>query len=207
MTLIAAITINDIPVLIGDFLVTDEQRDTEHIWLATQSGLSDPLHAKLPRRVSGLKRKLHLINERFVVGFTGDVDAGAVILADLERRFRDTHYGPSIKEISAALYPFNLHYYRRENLPTVIGWTYRSRPCCSKWSAGLDASAIHVPSAIEGSGRYHFAKILAHRAPGMIISGGSALTRSKLFAAQGRRRHSRARSKASRCQRTAIAHS
>jgi hypothetical protein len=62
----------------------------------------------LPRRVSGLARKLHLVNKRFIVGYTGTVHAGKVILSDLERRFSSFTVGPSIKELNDALSLFPL---------------------------------------------------------------------------------------------------
>jgi hypothetical protein len=157
MTIVAALRIEGIPALIGDFLITDEQYGTDHFWLPTRPNLNDPRYPKLPRRISGLRRKLHLINERFVVGFTGAVDAGAVIFADLERRFRTSNKSPSIKEISRALEQFNVLFDRRA---TVVGWTCGSRPRCFRWSARPGSSATHEPYAIEGSGSHHFADLL-----------------------------------------------
>jgi hypothetical protein len=71
MTLVAALKIEGVPSLIGDFLLTDEQQGVDHFYLPTRPTLNDPSHLPLPRRVSGLARKLHLVNQRFIVGFTG----------------------------------------------------------------------------------------------------------------------------------------
>lgn len=89
----------------------------------TRPNLNDPQYPKLPRRVSGLARKLYLINDRFVIGFTGnDVNAGGVIFADLERRFGSANTGPSIRAISNALERFNIQF-GPPRTTIVIGWT------------------------------------------------------------------------------------
>jgi hypothetical protein len=106
MTAVAALRIEGIPALIGDFLITDEQRRVHHAFLPTRPNLNDRAHPRLPRRIQGLGRKLHMINQRFVVGFTGSVEAGAAIFADLERRFGHSSSAPSISEISHALGSF-----------------------------------------------------------------------------------------------------
>jgi hypothetical protein len=165
MTLVAALKIEQIPALIGDFLITDEQRCTQHLWLPTRPNLNDPQYPKLPRRVSGLVRKLHLINNRFVVGFTGnDVNAGGVIFADLEKRFGNANTGPTIREISNALARFNIQF-GPPRTTIVIGWTCGSRPRCFRWEAKPGSSATHVTHAIEGSGRDHFIRMLTDAQP------------------------------------------
>ena len=158
MTIIAALRIEGIPTLIGDFLITDDQRDSDHFWLPTRRHSPSP--TKLPRAITGFTRKLHLINERFIVGFTGPIKAGAVIFDELERRFRNDNTGPSIRKISEALQIFNIQL--RDQRAIVIGWTCGSRPRCFRWEAGLNSSARHVTHAIEGSGRDHFIGILTN---------------------------------------------
>jgi hypothetical protein len=165
MTLVAALKIEGIPALIGDFLITDEQRGTEHLWLPTRPNLNDPQYPKIPRRVSGLARKLHLINDRLVVGFTGnDASAGGVIFADLERRFANANTGPSIRAISNALERFNIQF-GPPRTTIVIGWTCGSRPRCFRWEAKPGSSATHVTHAVEGSGRDHFIRMLTDAQP------------------------------------------
>lgn len=163
MTIVAALRIEGVPALIGDFLITDVERGADHLWLPTRPNLNDPLYPKLPRRISGLRRKLHLINEHFVVGFTGSVAAGAIIFADLERRFGNDNAAPTIEEINRTLNQFNI---QCNGNATVIGWTCRSRPRCFRWSAKPGSSATHVTHAIEGSGSHHFLGILTEARSG-----------------------------------------
>lgn len=164
MTVVAALRIEGIPALIGDFLITDGQRGIHHAFLPTRPNLNNPAHPTLPRRIKGLGRKLHVINQRFVVGFTGSVEAGAAIFADLERRFGHSNRAPSISEISHALEAFNVQFNGRA---TIIGWTVSSRPRCFRWSARPGSPAVHVTHAIEGSGGHHFAEVLTNA-----VSGG-----------------------------------
>ena len=42
MTLVAALKMEGISALIGDFLITDGQGGTGHIWLSTKPNLNDP---------------------------------------------------------------------------------------------------------------------------------------------------------------------
>jgi hypothetical protein len=160
MTVVAALRIEGIPSLIGDFLVTDDQLDRDHFWLPTRSAYpnNSRYSINIPRRISGIVRKLHLINERFIVGFAGPIKAGAVIFAELERRFGNYNNGPPISKISKALQLFNVQF--RDQGVIVIGWTCGSRPRCFRWEAGLNSSAIHVTHAIAGSGRDHFTSVL-----------------------------------------------
>jgi hypothetical protein len=158
MTIIAALKIEGIPTLIGDFLITDDMPNADHSWLPTRP--QDSSYPNLPRRIRGIGRKLHLINERFIVGFTGPIKAGAEIFAELERCFRNDTTGPSIRKISEILQKFNIQF--RNQRAIVIGWTCSSRPRCFRWEAGLNSSAMHVTNAIEGSGRDHFTSILSN---------------------------------------------
>jgi hypothetical protein len=159
MTIVAALRIEGIPTLIGDFLITGDQRDSDDFWLPTRP--QDSPYPKLSRHIRGVGRKLHLINERFIVGFTGPIKAGAEIFAELERRFGNDNTGPSIRKVSEALQLFNIQF--RDQRAIVIGWTCGSRPRCFRWEAGLNSSAMHVTHAIEGSGRVHFTGILTNK--------------------------------------------
>jgi hypothetical protein len=159
MTLIAALRIEGIPAMIGDFLITDEQIEAPHIYIPTRSNVSDPRTPgvpgvpKLPRRMAGLRRKIHIVNDNFIVGFTGSVKAGREIFERLERRFGTITTGPTIQEIDRTLRLFNVQY---DKTAAVIGWTVRSRPRCFSWTAGPGSHAINVTHAIEGSGKGHF---------------------------------------------------
>src|SRR5689334_639177 len=182
MTLVAALRIEGIPALIGDFLITDEQRGTEHLWLPTRPNLNDPQYPKLPRRISGLARKLHLINRRLIVGFTGnDINAARVIFTDLERRFANANTGPDIREISKALEPFNRQF-GPPRTTIIIGWTCGSRPRCFRWEARPGSSVMHATHAVEGSGSDHFIRMVTGVQPrGYSPAVKTAFDKSVLF--------------------------
>ncbi len=159
MTIVAALKIEGIPALIGDFLITDNLTGVDHSWLPTRPQAS-PYPRPLPRRIRDIRRKLHLINERFIVAFTGPVNAGAAIFAELERLFGKSNTGPSVRQINEALQMFNVKF--RHQSTIVIGWTCGSRPRCFKWKAGLNSLAATVPYAIEGSGSKNFGGVLTN---------------------------------------------
>ena len=145
------------PALIGDFLITDDQGDRAHVWLPTRPNLNQHGHPPLPRRVSGLGRKIHQVNDRFVVGCTGGVAAAKVILADLERRFASDATSPSPGRIGNALSQFNIQF---SGAATIIGWTVNDEPRCFALSARLGSRIQQVEMAVEGSGRKHFTSML-----------------------------------------------
>jgi hypothetical protein len=95
LTIVAALKIEGIPALIGDFLLTDKL-EYDHSWLPTRPK-ELPYPRPLPRRIRDLRRKLHLINERFIVGFTGSFNAGAETFGELERLFGKDNMGPSLQ--------------------------------------------------------------------------------------------------------------
>jgi len=156
MTVAAAILIEGIPALIGDFLITDNDTTKPHDFLPTRPDINSKAFEHLKRRIAGTRRKIHIFNDRFIAGFTGSVDAGAEIFADLEQRFTMT--APTIRELDATLQQFNTKY---AGSAEVTGWTMRTRPRCFRWSAGSGSGARLVPSEILGSGAVHFGELLA----------------------------------------------
>jgi hypothetical protein len=157
MTVIAALRIEGIPAAIGDFITTDDQKGVKHSFVPTRPAINDAEHMALPRRIHGFRRKLHLINPRFIVAFTGFLKEAADVLAELQRQFGQSDNGPTLHELDRVLEPFND---RCEGKLTVIGWTVQSRPRCFKWVAASNARVAHVTHAIEGSGAKHFGGLL-----------------------------------------------
>ncbi len=66
MTLLAAFTIHDIPILMGDFLLTDEQVNTNHIFYPTRPELKGVKPSPGERRICGLSKKIHIIKNNRV---------------------------------------------------------------------------------------------------------------------------------------------
>jgi hypothetical protein len=163
MTVLAALRIEGIPALISDFLITDTQ-PRPHVLLPTR--LHNLPDATLPRRINGTQRKCVLINNRLIVGFTGDVPAGKRIFSELENKFGGRDYGPTTEELDRVLRLLRipLHNTRMGGRPIsgqIVGWTMRSRPCCFAWSSALGAPQVRrVDYAIEGSGKADFTRSL-----------------------------------------------
>jgi hypothetical protein len=85
MTLVAAFKINGVPVIVADMLITDEPGTGPHNYLPTRPVSADP--GPTERRRSGARRKVSLFGNNLIVAFTGTVNAGSTLFADLERRF------------------------------------------------------------------------------------------------------------------------
>jgi hypothetical protein len=103
MTVVAALRIEGVPALIGDFLVTDNRTDAPHFPLPTRPNLNNPASPPLPRRINGMQRKCIVINDRLIVFFTGHVEAARDIFTELEKRFGSWNRGPTLDELEIAL--------------------------------------------------------------------------------------------------------
>jgi hypothetical protein len=159
MTVIATLRIEGIPAAIGDFITSDAQVGVKHDFVPTRPTINDAGHRPLPRRIHGLRRKLHRVNPRLLVAYTGLLQEAGVALAELDRHFGQLVDGPTLNEIDGVLRPFR---HRFAGKLTLIGWTARSRPRCFKWAAEPNASVVHVTQAIEGSGAQHFREMLTN---------------------------------------------
>lgn len=151
MTLVAAFRINDVPVLLGDLLITDKPSDLPHGFLPTRPDLTRPNSGE--RRRIGARRKTLILNGNLSVGFTGTVDAGAILFRDLARRFSKST--PTPDELSYAL---RLHNIQLSKNATVVGWLANPKPRCFRWSAKPGAILEWPPHAILGSGATHFTR-------------------------------------------------
>jgi hypothetical protein len=160
MTVVAAVQLQGIPTLIGDFLITDSDRRRPHFPLPTLQDTSNPFNSTAPLRIAGIRRKCFIVNDRLAVAFTGHVPAGKRVFSTLAHRFGKTNVGPTLQELDEILGVFGKPFHDQNLIATVIGWTVRSRPCCFSWSAGLGKHVEQVGGAIEGSGRDSFRKSL-----------------------------------------------
>lgn len=156
MTVAAAFRIEGIPAMIGDFLITDNDKKKPHMILPTRPDLNSSAFGHLERRVAGTRRKIHLFNPQFVAGFSGSLDAGSAIFAELERQF--SARVPTILDLTAVLEQFNDRF---SGWAFVNGWTMHSRACCFQWSAGHNACASVVTESIIGSGASHLRSLLS----------------------------------------------
>lgn len=159
MTLIAAFSIEGVPVLVGDFLLTDNATANPHMFLPTHPELSAQSPKLLGARIAGLSKKIHVVNDRFAVGFTGRVDDGARILRTLVAEF--SLAAPSLLALEKALSPFN---HKTKGFAQVIGWTASSRPVCFEWKSNDTNAPLLVNSVFAGSGGVPFRNSLTEAA-------------------------------------------
>lgn len=149
MTLVAAFRINNVPVILGDMLITGEPGTGPHNYLPTRPDLTKSRSAE--RRRVGTRRKVLLLGKNFIIAFTGDVDAGAILFSDLHRRF--AQQTPTEDSLSFALRLHNIQLSRRAS---VVGWLAAPEPRCFTWSARPGATLEWNTHAILGSGARHF---------------------------------------------------
>lgn len=151
MTLVAAFPVNGIPALVGDFLVTDEHPHANHIFLPTKPELQNVKPEPGKRRICGLRKKIHKIGERLVVGFTGDLRAGEQLLKALYG-YADMS-SPTLSELEKLLATVCI---KDKDKTELVGWIWEKRPICFHWSGAEPDKVKVVDSAFAGSGATHF---------------------------------------------------
>jgi hypothetical protein len=151
MTLVAAFKIEGVPVLLGDLLITDEPTNSPHQLLPTRPDLGNASPAE--RRRIGVRRKVLLLGDKLIVGFTGKVAAGSVLFKDLHRRFCEKT--PSRDELNFAL---RMHNISLSGDASVVGWLADPQPQCFSWAAKAGSHLQWCTHALLGSGADHFMK-------------------------------------------------
>lgn len=152
MTLVAALKIHDTPVILGDVLITHSANNQR--LLPTRPDLPSMLSSG--RGIAGSRRKLSLINEQFIVGFSGAVAAGTILLKDLYRRF--SQKTPSFDELNFALRLLNIQL-QSYGGAELLGWVCEGEPRCFEWKATPGSSLVRLDRAVHGSGTAHFEAI------------------------------------------------
>lgn len=156
MTLVAVCRFEDVPVLVGDFLITDEAVGWPHMFLPTYPGLRDEVAKPGQRRVVGMRKKVHIINDRFAVGFTGHLTAGKEILKVIKAEFGDK-IEVSLDALKSLLSKFgNIKRHDAE----LAGWIIADRQYLFYWNI-KNASELNIREEVFiGSGGKHFRELL-----------------------------------------------
>jgi hypothetical protein len=126
MTLVAAYRTLGVPVLLGDFLISDDNR----------------------RRV-GLKKKVHHLQSNLAVGWTGDEIAAYSLLTYLHERHEQEP--PTRRAVEQSLTSFpaaDLGTFGVE----VIGWIYDGQPHCFRWRSDWPHEVFYDDYFLAGSG-------------------------------------------------------
>jgi hypothetical protein len=152
MTMIAAFRINDVPVLMGDFLVSDKLRGVKHSYISTMPHLSQAQPEPGRSRVRSLIKKIHKIGDRLVVGFTGRLNEGTDLMKELHKRY-GTSKAIRYRDLQSFL---SSQRFSGEKNMELIGWIWEERPLCFHWKEVNPELLNIVPSAYTGSGGKHF---------------------------------------------------
>src|SRR5918995_192569 len=118
MTLVAALYLYEVPVLIGDVILSQTGVSDEHGHIPTRTDVAEVLPNEWLRRISGLKRKVATVHDRLVVGWAGHEVVAHDVVGSLRGHYRDRE--PDRAELAAFL----------ESYPevgrgiecTLIGW-------------------------------------------------------------------------------------
>jgi hypothetical protein len=85
MTLIAALTISNLPVLIGDALLSGEESG-QNLAIPTIGNISDVFPEGSGYTITGLRQKINIIDDNLVIGWAGSYIAAKTILSELKRQ-------------------------------------------------------------------------------------------------------------------------
>jgi hypothetical protein len=107
MTLIAGFQSNDVPMLMGDFLLTFKDKS-----------------------LAGLQKKVHRIGPNFVVAWTGNAYVAQVVIGALHNQFRDGRVQRTVVE--SHLMEFE-DFADKEPIVELVGWIMDDRPFCFSW--------------------------------------------------------------------------
>lgn len=150
MTLVAAMRIDGVPTLIGDFLLTDRRR-APHSHISTRPALIGQTPAHGEPRIAGLRKKIHRISPSFVVGFTGAEPGGRQLLSKLAERFGQMR--PSPRDVGAFLAQTSFPY---RSQSALVGWiAHKRRPVAFSWH-GAVSHRFNLRPIVCGSGAAHF---------------------------------------------------
>src|ERR1035437_7364754 len=151
MTLVAAFPMRNIPVLIGDFLLTTGEINAKHMFLPTRPDLQRTPSTKERRRIVGMRKKIHKIGERLVVGFTGDLTPGEKLIEAMVKEFGNK--SPTKAELEIFLSELAIVGKQKTQL---VGWIWENRPLCFEWHGTNPSKVKIVNSSVLGSGAQHF---------------------------------------------------
>jgi hypothetical protein len=151
MTMIAAFPLRGIPVLIGDFLLTDNQTNSKHLFFPTRPGHQNKKPSEKSGRVAGMRKKIHKISERLVVGFTGDLRPGEKLMKALIKQFGDKRLTKDeLEKFLSEIVITDKHKTK------LVGWIWENRPLCFEWKGSAPNKVEIVASTFSGSGGEHF---------------------------------------------------
>lgn len=85
MTLIATLTISNLPVLIGDALLSGEESG-QNITIPTIGNISEVFPEGSGYTITGLRQKINIIDDNLAIGWAGSYIAAKTIISELKRQ-------------------------------------------------------------------------------------------------------------------------
>jgi hypothetical protein len=155
MTLIASFRLKDIPILIGDFLLTSNDYNN-HNFIPTKPDLVGKKPAVGERRIYGTRKKIHIISSKLAIGFAGELIPGKYILRHIKQEF--TNKTPSVSKLKSLL--TNIKCVNKAKTE-FTGWIIEKKPKCFYWKGKNPNELIITNCYFGGSGGVHFKKMLA----------------------------------------------
>ncbi|HYR78270.1 MAG TPA: hypothetical protein VEM96_20840 [Pyrinomonadaceae bacterium] len=132
MTLLAGFQHQDVPLLLGDFMI-----------------LAGPQ--------AYTRKKVHLISSNLAVGWTGHVFLAKPILRDLYRMFNGTRVSQQELENFLTGYPIPNP---SSMLVHLVGWIADDEPRCFLWNSSFPSQLFYEPYHVDGSGSNAFENVL-----------------------------------------------
>src|SRR5689334_18741789 len=91
MTLVAAFEVNGIPFLTGDIVVGRLDYTGPQTIVPTRTDLDEILPRDWYRGITGVRRKLAVINKKLVVGWADSYFVASAIIRQLKEQFQDKY--------------------------------------------------------------------------------------------------------------------
>jgi hypothetical protein len=164
MTVVANPLIEDVPVLIGDTVITSS--DPSEISINVPTVLSLP---SLRRPITAFRRKVYIIEKRLAVAWTGSRLNAERLISDLRQHFKKQRVSESELERFLSDYKFLIS---NGSKVILLGWIAEREPRPFWWSTEYPNEIHYDEHDVEGSGRdifltTFFSDGVAVRGPGL----------------------------------------
>jgi len=135
MTLIAGFQYSDVPLLLGDFMISRGARGYT-------------------------LKKVHLVSPNLVVGWTGHLFMAKPILRDLHNKFNGVRVSREGLEQFLTNYPVDNS---SSMLVHLVGWIVDDAPRCFLWNSSYPQELFYEPYHVDGLGATVFENMLRSR--------------------------------------------
>lgn len=161
MTLVAAFRIENVPVLIGDLMAVKPASPDADSFNPMQPVASSRMPETIGYRFAQGRKKIHLINDNLVVGWSGDRIVAFAAIGALNKEFSDRE--APLAELKEVLSSIDTYREFGDTPTFVIGWLFDgSEFQCFRWNSHWPTELFIHRSHFEGSGADDFVKVLTN---------------------------------------------